>query len=132
MPTHGFYDYGLNEYVKGNIRPLTDTIRVYLVKTASYTVNLGSHQFLSSVAAGARIGSYTLVNKTISGAALDNTVDASVSNPLNATGDAVIFVKWTGSDATSILLAYTDDFTSSTSDPVNIAFDAGGLWAATG
>lgn len=132
MPTKGFYNYGLDQYVQGNIRPLTDTIRVYLVKVASYTVNLGSHQFLSSVAGGARIGFQALTNKTVSGAVFDNTVDASISNPLNASGDAVIFVKWTGSDATSILIAYDDDFTPSTSDPVNIAFDAGGIWEATG
>ena len=130
--TKGFYANAINELVLGNIRPLTDTIRIYGIVVASYTVNLASHSFLSSVASGARIGFYTLANKAVSAGAFDNTVDPTISNPLNATLGAVIAVKWTGSDATSVLIFYDDDITPSTSDPVNIALDAGGIWEASG
>jgi hypothetical protein len=131
MPTTGFYASALDAYAEGDIRPLTDTLRVYLLDSG-YTVNLAAHQFLSSVSSSDRIGFYTLANKTVVAGAFDNTVDASISNPLGATGVAVICVKWTGSDATSLLIFYDDDFAPSTSDPVNVAFDAGGIWELVG
>ena len=127
MATTGFYASALAYYNAGSLRPATDTIRIYAIDKALYTVNLGTHDFLDDVSDSAIIGFYTFVDKTVT-AKFDNTVDASISNPLNREVSAYILVKWTGAKATSPLLAYDDDFVLSTADPVTLQPNASGIW----
>lgn len=55
----GLYDYGRNEFAKGNLLWKASggsNIKMFLVDSATYTPDLAADQFLSSVPSGARKG----------------------------------------------------------------------------
>lgn len=121
------YDEGRVQYAKGDIRPLTDTIKVLAVESGLYTYS-AAHTSLANVAASARIGSTTLsAGKTVTSAAAFDATDITISNPLAKSCAAIIYYKDTGTEATSTLIAYLDTGLGlpKTSNPLNIAFDAG-------
>jgi len=104
---NALYDLGRNSFLTGDIDYVNDTIDLYLIDDADYTVNLASHQFLSTVAAGAREANATLSGKT----AVAGVADATDTVFSSVTGDqceALILVKDTGNEATSNLIAYID------------------------
>ncbi len=104
---NALYDLGRNSFLNGDIDYTNDTIDLYLVDTADYTVNLATHQFLTSVPAGARVASATLAGKSTAAGVADanDTVFSSVSGDQS---EALILVKNTGAEATSNLIAYID------------------------
>jgi len=104
---NALYDYGRDSFLNGDIDYTNDTIDLYLIDTDDYTVNLATHQFLSSVGAPARVASATLAGKSTAAGVADanDTVFSAV------TGDqceALILVKNTGVEGTSNLIAYID------------------------
>lgn len=104
---NALYAFGRNSFLNGDIDYTNDTIDLYLIDTADYTVDLANHQYLSSVAAGARVANATLSGKSTSAGVADaaDTVFSSV------TGDqceALILCKDTGNDSTSTLIGYID------------------------
>jgi hypothetical protein len=46
---NALYDKGREAFLSGSINWSADTIKVALVDTGTYTVNLATHQFLSSL-----------------------------------------------------------------------------------
>ena len=100
------YDPGRDAFLNGDIDFTNDTIRVYLVDTADYAFS-ASHQYLSQVAAAGRVANAVLAGKTTSAGVADasDTVLSSVSGDQC---EALILVKDTGSDATSLLIGYID------------------------
>jgi hypothetical protein len=105
-----FYNTGLNAFGNGDIDWSADTIRAYLIDAGQYTFSQ-SHDFLDDVAAGARIAFTALANKSVSGGGQLNADDFTLTNVSGASCEAVIYVKWTGSDATSQLIMYHDGYT---------------------
>lgn len=104
---NALYDQGRNSFLNGDIDYTNDTIDVYLIDTADYTVDLANHQYLSSVAAGAREANATLTGKS----ATAGVADANDTVFSTVTGDqceALILVKDTGVEATSNLIGYID------------------------
>jgi hypothetical protein len=105
---NALYAKGRQGFLDGSIDWDTDDIRVVLVDGADYTVNLATHQFLSSVPAIARVAvSGSLTGKT----ATDGVADAADITFTSVTGDpseALVIYKHTGSDATARLIAYID------------------------
>ncbi len=66
------YDEGRAGFLAGEIDWDTAVIKAVLVDTGAYTVNLATHKFLSSVAAGARIAtSIALTGKTVAAGVAD-------------------------------------------------------------
>lgn len=105
------YDLGRKRFLEANINWLTDTIKVVLVDTGSYTANFTSHEFFADVSVGARVTtSVTLVGKDTTGGAADasDVTFTSVSGP---SIEAIIIYKDTGTEATSPLIAYIDTAT---------------------
>lgn len=105
--SNALYDFGRNSFLNGDIDYTNDTIDLYLIDTNDYSVDLANHQYLSSVAAGARVADATLAGKSTAAGVADanDTVFSSV------TGDqceALILVKDTGNESTSILIGYID------------------------
>jgi len=100
------YDPGRDAFLNGDIDFTNDTIRVYLVDTADYAFS-ASHQYLSQVAAAGRVANAVLAGKTTSAGVADasDTVLSSVSGDQC---EALILVRDTGSDATSLLIGYID------------------------
>lgn len=100
------YDPGRDAFLNGDIDYTNDTIKVYLIDTDDYSFS-ASHQYLSSVAAGARVANATLAGKSTSAGIADanDTVLSSVSGD---ECEALILVKDTGNEATSPLIGYID------------------------
>jgi hypothetical protein len=104
---NALYDKAREGFLKGDIDWLNDTIKVILVDTDDYTVDLASHDFLDDVPAAARVATATLASKT----ATDGVADATDVTFSSVTGDeceALILYKDTGTESTSPLIAYLD------------------------
>jgi hypothetical protein len=109
--SNALFDKGRERFLTAVINWSSDTIKVILVNTGSYTVNLSTHEYYTDVTGGAIIaGPVTLASKTTtSGAAgAANCTFSSVSG--SAIG-AIIIYKDTGTGSTSPLIAYIDTAT---------------------
>jgi hypothetical protein len=109
------YTKGLQKIINGSIDLLADNLKLVLVDTADYTVDLDNHEFLSSVTAGIVATSPQLQNPTITIDTVpaihqvmfdcDNGTFTAVSGDST---EAVVLFKDTGSAATSPLIAFYD------------------------
>lgn len=105
---NGIYIKGKEGILNGSINWLTDNIKIALVDTGAYTVNLSTHTYLSDVPSGAIIAtSANLDSKTVSGNAAD-AADVTFSSVTGASVEAIVVYKDTGSTATSRLISYID------------------------
>ncbi|WP_409430534.1 hypothetical protein ACJEIK_26220 [Mycobacterium sp. SMC-16] len=105
---NALYDKGREAFLTGGINWLADSIKAVLVDTGAYTVNLATHQFLSDIAAGARVAtSANLSAKTVAAGVADaaDSLFTAVSGP---SVEAVVLYKDTGTAGTSALIAYID------------------------
>lgn len=104
------YNFGRESFLSGDIDWLSDNIRIIFIDGADYTFSQ-SHTHLDDVPGGARVAvSGNLASKT----ATDGVADAADITVATVTGDpfeAIIVYQHTGTDATSILIAYIDDYT---------------------
>jgi hypothetical protein len=133
---NALYPKGKAKFLKGTIGDLSSgslTLRAISIDTALYTYN-ATHEFLSDVAAGARIKkSNPLTGKTVNltTGAFDSDDPTMESVGAGTDIDAIILYIDTGVDATSSLLMYQDTgistvpFTPDGSD-IRIVLDAGG------
>lgn len=108
---NALYDKGRQAYLEGSFNWLTDSIKACLVSTASYTVNLSTHQYLSDISSGAIIAtSAAFTGKTSTGGAADAN-DVTFSAVSGAAVGAIVLYKDTGTSSTSPLIAYIDTAT---------------------
>lgn len=90
---------------------INDNIKALLVDTALYTVDLVNHEFLSDIAAAARVAtSGNLTAKTAAAGVADST-DPTITAVSGASVEAVVLYKDTGAPSTSPLIAYLDTMT---------------------
>ena len=110
------YTKSLEKIIEGTIDLLADNLKLIMVDTAGYTVNLDTDEFLSSIPLVDRVAtSGNLSGKTVT---IDTTTnpdqvmfDAADGTFTAVTGDpteAVVLIKDTGDAATSPLIAYYD------------------------
>ena len=105
---NSLYDKGRQKFAEAGINWLTDDIRVVGIDAAAYTVSVANHEFLSDVPVGSRIAApVSLISKTTTNGACD-AADASFLSVAGPSIEALIIYKWTGSEATSPLIAYLD------------------------
>jgi hypothetical protein len=106
---NALYDKGREGFLDGSFNWLSNTIKVMLVNTTSYTVNLATHQFVSDVAGGAIVQrSSALASKTAT-AGVANAANVTFSAVTGATvGALIIFVDAGGADTANRLIAYLD------------------------
>lgn len=105
------YDYARQRFLEAQINWMSDTIKVILVDTGSYTPNTASHQYLSDVSGSARIaGPVTLTSKATTGGAAD-AADCTFTAVSGASIEAIVIYKDTGAENTSPLIAYIDTAT---------------------
>jgi hypothetical protein len=126
---NALYDLGRQGFLDGSIDWDTDNIKAVLVDTGAYTVNLSTHQFLSDIAAGARIStSGNLASKTVTAGVAD-AADVVFTSVTGATVEAIVIYKDTGTAGTSRLIAYIDTATGLPLTPnggdVTVAWDNG-------
>lgn len=126
---NALYAKGRQAFLEGAINWSSNTIKIALVDTADYTVNLATHDNLDDVPAGARVAtSSALTGKTTT----DGVADADDVVLSAVTGDPsealVIFVD-TGTESTSKLIAFFDTATGLPVTPnggnITIAWDNG-------
>lgn len=128
MP-NGLYDKGREGFLDGSIDWDTDDIRTALYRTA-YNPNLVTDTFLSTVTPAnlAATMSSGMTGKTVTFGVADAD-DVTFSAVSGTTVEGIVIYKWTGSDATSRLIANIDTATGIPFVPsggsVTITWDSG-------
>lgn len=108
---NALYDTGRNAFLIGDVDWLVDNIKVVLVDSADYTVNLATHQFLSDIPAIARVAtSGNLASKTAAAGVAD-AADVVLTGVAGDQSEAVVIYKDTGTATSSQLIAYIDTAT---------------------
>ena len=108
---NALYDKGREGFLGGSIAWDTDAIKTILVDTGTYTVNLATDQFLSSVPVGARVAtSANLTSPTITDGTAD-AADVTYTAVSGASVEALVMYQDTGVEGTSRLIAYVDTAT---------------------
>lgn len=106
---NAIYDKGRESFLMGDIAWDTDDIRVILVDTTDYTVDLVNHDFLDDVLAAARVAvSSSLTSKTTAAGVAD-AADVVFGSVTGDVSEAVIVYQHTGVESTSRLIAYIDN-----------------------
>jgi hypothetical protein len=126
---NALYDKGREGFLDGSIDWDTNDIRVILVDTGTYTVNLSTHDFLDDVPGGARVAtSGALSGKTVAAGVADAN-DVTFSAVTGATVEAIVIYQHTGVESTSRLIAYIDTATGLPLTPnggdVTVQWDSG-------
>lgn len=102
------YDKARERFLRGQINWVSDTIKAVLVDSGAYAINAASHEYFSSVPAGARISaSVTLTGKADTAGSAD-AADATFTAVTGTSIEAIVIYKDTGDEATSPLIAYID------------------------
>lgn len=126
---NALYDAGREAFLDGNISWSTDDIKVVLVDTNDYTVDLAAHDFLDDIPAAARVAtSGNLASKTVTDGVAD-AADVTLSSVTGDESEALVIYKDTGVESTSNLIAYIDTATGLPVTPnggdITITWDGG-------
>lgn len=108
---NALYDKGREGFLDGSIDWDTDDIRVILIDTDDYSVNIATHDNLDDIPTAARVAtSGALTGKTVTDgvADADDVVFCSVSGDQS---EALVIYQHTGTESTSRLIAYIDTAT---------------------
>lgn len=108
---NAIYDKARKKFLDGDIDWLADTIKVVLVDAADYTVDLANHEFLSDIAAGARVATSAALSGKDSTAGVADAADVVLSSVSGDQSEALVIYKDTGAEGTSPLIAYIDTVT---------------------
>jgi hypothetical protein len=104
---NALYGLGRNKFANGDIDWVNDTIKLYLIDSADYTVNIDVDEYADDIASAAKVATATLAgNSTALG-----VVDANDTTFTSVTGDvseAIVIWKDTAVQSTSPLIAYMD------------------------
>jgi hypothetical protein len=126
---NALYGKGRDKFLNGDIDWTADTIKALLVDTANYTVSIDTHEFLSDIAAGARIGTATALASKSSALGVADANDTTFSSVSGATVEAIVLYRDSGTEGTSALIAYIDTATGLPFTPnggdVTVAWDNG-------
>lgn len=123
---NGIYTKAKEAFLSGSINIPSDNIKAVLVDFADYTVNLATHQFLSDIPSGGRVGTTpNLAGKSVTGGVFDAT-DATITAVSGDPSEIVVVYKDTGSAATSPLISYHDT-QSDGSTPISVTPNGGDI-----
>jgi len=126
---NGPFQHGIKHFARGNITWLAagDTVRAALIDAADYTVDLATHEFLTSVAAAAR--EETSGNMTLVDAAVDGVLDANDVVLVGTAGDTcegILLYDFETGDSDSALLFWWD---TASGLPVTLGGDVTIAWS---
>lgn len=107
---NALYTKGKEKMLSASINFPSDTIKAALVNS-SYTPNLATDEFLTTVSSFVLNTSQTLTSKAVTGGAFDAADVTWTAVTAGATAKFVVLYKDTGSAATSPLLALIDTIT---------------------
>ena len=115
---NALYDKGRQKFLEGAIAWLTDNIKCILVDAADYSVNLGSHEFLSDVPGAAIVATSANLGGKTSTAGVADANDITFTAVTGDMSEALIIYKDTGVAGTSPLIAYIDTATGLPFTPI--------------
>lgn len=126
---NALYDKGREGFLNGSIDWDTDDIRVILVDSADYTVDLATDDNLDDVPSVARVAtSAALSSKTVTAGVAD-AADVTFSAVNGDRAEALVIYQHTGTESTSRLIAYVDTATGLPVTPnggdITVAWDNG-------
>lgn len=126
---NALYDAGREAFLNGDIDWTNDDIRAILVDTGAYAVNLATHNALDDIAAGARIAVSSALGSKTSTAGVADAADVTFTAVTGTTVEATVLYKHTGTESTSLLIAYIDTATGLPVTPnggnISITWDSG-------
>lgn len=126
---NALYDKGREAFLKADIDWLVDDIKVVLVDTGLYTVDIAAHDFLADIAVGARVATSGNLGSKTATAGVADAADVVFPTVTGNTVEALVIYKDTGDPATSPLIAYIDTATGLPVTPnggdINITWDSG-------
>jgi hypothetical protein len=133
---NALYDFGRQGFLDATIDWDTATIKVCLVDSADYTVNLATHQFFSSVTSAGRVAtSGGLANKTVTAGVADAD-DITFASVTGDPSEALVIFQSSAvgggadvADTSQRLIGYIDTATGLPVTPnggnINVAWDSG-------
>ena len=129
---NALYAKGRESFLKGEISWSADNIKTVLVDTATYTVDLANHQFLSDIPVGERVAtSANLTAKTTTAGTAD-AADVTFSSVTGDQSEALVVYQDTGVEGTSRLIAYIDTASGLPVTPnggdISVQWDAAGIF----
>lgn len=107
---NALYRKGAQKLLSAEIDLIDDTIVARLVKN-TYAQNLSTDEFLSSVTKVTGSTDITLTGKSVTDGVFDADDISYTAVPSGETSEGVVLAKWTGSEATSPIIAYIDVIT---------------------
>jgi hypothetical protein len=114
---NALYALAKQKFLSGALDLTSADIKLVLVDTADYTVNLTTHEFLSDVPSGARVAtSSNFAGKSVTLGVFDAT-DVVLSAVTGDVSEALVIYKDTGVAGTSPLIAYIDTATGLPATP---------------
>lgn len=127
----GLYTKGKEALLNGTINLESDTIKVAMVDTGTYTVDLANHDFYNDVS-GVVGTPQTLGSKTFTNGVFD-AADVTFTAVTGNSVEALVIYEDTGSSATSTLLVYIDSGTNLPVTPnggdITIQWNASGIFS---
>lgn len=127
----GLYTKGKEALLNGTINLESDTIKVAMVDTGTYTVDLANHDFYNDVS-GVVGTPQTLGSKTFTNGVFD-AADVTFTAVTGNSVEALVIYEDTGSSATSSLLVYIDSGTNLPVTPnggdITIQWNASGIFS---
>lgn len=102
------YNKAKQKFLGGDLDLETADIKVVLVDTDLYTANQATDEFITAIAAGARVAtSGNLTTKSITDGVFDAD-DVTLTSVTGAESEAIVIYHDTGVEGTSSLIAYID------------------------
>lgn len=128
----GLYKKYKESVLGGSLSFSSNNVALCLVDAADYTVDLTTHQFLSSVAGAGRVAtSGNFASKTITNGIAD-AADITLTSVSGDVSEAIIIFENSGSDATADLMVYIDTATGLPITPnganIDIVWNASGIY----
>lgn len=123
------YDTGRAAFLTAGVNWTSDNIKVALVNTSSYTVNLATDQFLNIIPGGAIVATSGNLTSTTATAGVANAANLTYTAVSGSTIGALVIYKDTGVSSTSQLIAYIDNATGLPVTPnggnITVTWDTG-------
>jgi len=108
---NALYTKGKQNILAADIDLVADDIRVILVDSADYTLNLATHDALDDIPAAARVAvSGALQNKSVTDGVFDAD-DITISTVSGDQFEYLVLYKHTGTESTSLLIMCIDTAT---------------------
>lgn len=104
------YDLGRQAFLEGAIAILTDNIKVALV-TSGYSPTQASDQYWSTIVSGNRVAISGNLSSKTSTDGVFNAANVTFTSVSGSAANALVLFKDTGTDSTSPLIAYIDNYT---------------------